>query len=258
MRLAMIVEYDGAEYSGFQFQKNAPTVQQQIENAIERLTAQPIRIKAAGRTDAGVHALGQVVAFDTEAPYPPETVRDAINARLPDDVAVRSAHPVRPDFDPRRDAVSRLYRYTLLVSDVRSPMARRWSHQVRGPLDLDSMTQAADMMEGVHDFVNFAGPMPDPEASTVRRIYRVMLERDSDFIRLEVKGNAFLPHQVRRMVGALVDLGRGKLNIEQIGLQIAGHADAPTARSVPPRGLCLVKVEYTDFPPEESQPKESE
>ena len=253
MRLAMIVEYDGAGYSGFQYQKNAPTVQEQIENAIELLTAEPVRIKAAGRTDAGVHALGQVVAFDTNAPYPPDTVRDALNARLPDDVAVRSAYRVRPDFDPRRDAVSRLYRYTMLVSDVRSPMARRWAHRVRGPLDFESMTQAAALMEGVHDFANFAGPMSHPEASTVRHIHHVRLERDPDFIRLEVKGNAFLPHQVRRMVGALLDVGKGKLNIEQVGLQIAGRADAPTAKSVPPHGLCLVRVEYTDFPPKESK-----
>ena len=160
---------------------------------------------------------------------------------------------VRPDFDPRRDAVSRLYRYTLLVSDVRSPTARRWSHRVRGPLDLESMTQAATLMEGVHDFVNFAGPMSDPAVSTVRRMHHVKLERESDFIRLEVRGNAFLPHQVRRMVGALVDVGRGTLSIEQIGLQIAGDADAPTARSVPPHGLCLVLVEYVDFPTKESE-----
>ena len=253
MRLAMIVEYDGAGYSGFQYQKNAPTVQEQIENTIESLTAETVRIKAAGRTDAGVHALGQVVAFDTDAPYAPETVRDALNARLPGDIAVRSVYRVRPDFDPRRDAVSRLYRYTLLVSGVRSPLARRWSHRVRGPLDLESMTQAATLMEGVHDFVNFAGPMSDPAASAERRIHHVRLERESDFIRLEVRGTAFLPHQVRRMVGALVDVGRGKLSIEQIGLQIAGDTDAPTARSVPPHGLCLVQVEYTDFPPKESE-----
>ena len=253
MRLAMIVEYDGAGYSGFQYQKNAPTVQEQIENTIESLTAKPVRIKVAGRTDSGVHALGQVVAFDTNAPYPPETVRDALNARLPDDIAVRSVYRVRPDFDPRRDAVSRLYRYSLLVSGVRSPIASRWSHRVRGPLDLESMTKAAALMEGVHDFVNFAGPMSDPAASAVRRIHHVKLERESDFIRLEVRGNAFLPHQVRRMVGSLVDVGRGKLSIEQICLQIAGDADAPTARSVPPHGLCLVQVEYPDFPPEESE-----
>ena len=251
IRLAMIVEYDGAGYSGFQYQKNAPTVQEQIENTIESLTGSSVRIKAAGRTDAGVHALGQVVAFDTDAPYPPATVRDALNARLPDDVAIRSVYRVGPDFDPRRDAVSRIYRYTLLVSDVRSPLARRWSHRVKGPLDLEAMTRAATLMEGVHDFVNFAGSMPDPAASTVRHIHYVKIERASGLIHLEVKGNAFLAHQVRRMTGALVDVGTRKLNMDQIGLQIEGYADAPTARSVPPHGLCLVHVEYTNFPPKE-------
>ena len=162
MRLAMIVEYHGKGYSGFQYQENAPTVQQQIEKAIQSLTGQPVRIKAAGRTDAGVHALGQVVAFDTNANYPPEVFLNALNARLPRDIAVREAYRARPDFDPRRDAISRLYRYTLLVSKVRSPVWRHNSHQVRPPLALDSMREAASLMVGTHDFANFGGPLERP------------------------------------------------------------------------------------------------
>ena len=253
MRLAMIVEYDGTDYSGFQHQNNAQTVQEQIENSIESLTAERVRIKAAGRTDAGVHAMGQVAAFDTNCPYPPDTVRNALNARLPDDIAVKSVYKVRPDFDPRRDAVSRLYRYTLLLADVRSPLAKRWAHRVQGQLDVESMIRAATRMEGSHDFVNFCGPVSHPSASTIRRIDHVRLEQGSDLVRIEVKGNAFLPHQVRRMVGALVDVGIGRLTIEQIDMQISGHVDAPKVRSVPSNGLCLVQVEYVDFPPEESE-----
>lgn len=249
MRLAMIVEYDGAGYSGFQYQKNAPSVQQQIEKAIESLTAQPIRIKAAGRTDAGVHALGQVVAFDTEAGYAPEVFLNALNARLPPDIAVKEAYRVRANFDPRRDAISRLYRYTLLVSEVRSPVWRRNSHQVRGPLDADSMREAASLMVGTRDFANFGGPLERPDASAVRRIYGIDLVSDGDFIHVYVEGNAFLPRQVRRMVGALLDVGAGRLKTEDIRKQLSRAEDAPVARSLPPQALRLVKVKYADFPP---------
>ena len=249
MRVAMIVEYHGKGYSGFQYQENAPTVQQQIEKAIRSLTGQPVRIKAAGRTDAGVHALGQVVAFDTGANYSPDTFLNALNARLPQDIAVREVSRVRPDFDPRRDAISRLYRYTLLVSRVRSPVWRHNSHQVRPPLSLDTMREAAPLMVGVHDFANFGGPLERPEASTVRRIYGIDLRPDGAFIQVEIEGNAFLPRQVRRMVGALVDVGSGKLKLEDIRKQILRAEDAPVARSLPPQGLCLVSVKYADFPP---------
>ena len=249
MRLAMIVEYDGTDYSGFQFQKNAPSVQEQIEKAIRSLTSEAIRIKAAGRTDAGVHAEGQVVAFDTETPHQPGAVQRALNARLPADIAVRAVYEVRSDFDPRRHATGRLYRYTLVASAVRSPLARLRTHLVSGPLDAGLMREAAAMMVGTHDFVNFGGPLERPEAGTVRRVDRVDLETRGCFIRIEVEGSAFLPHQVRRMAGALVDVGRGRIGIEQVRRQMTGAKDAPPTRSLPPQGLCLVAVRYKDFPP---------
>ncbi len=249
MRLAMIVEYHGMGYSGFQYQKNAPTVQQQIEKAIQSLTNQPVRIKAAGRTDAGVHALGQVIAFDTDANYAPGVFLNALNARLPQDIAIREAYRTRPNFDPRRDATSRLYRYTLFVSKIRSPVRRHTSHRARPPLNPDRMREAASLMVGERDFANFGGPPERPEASTVRRIYRIDLKTDEPFIYVEVEGNAFLPRQVRRMVGALVDTGAGRLKIDDIRKQISRAEDAVATRSLPPQGLCLVAVKYADFPP---------
>ncbi len=250
MRVAMVVEYHGKGYSGFQYQNNAPTVQQQIEKAIQALTTEPVRVKAAGRTDAGVHALGQVVAFDTNARYSPRVFMKALNARLPQDIAVREAYKVSPNFDPRRDAISRLYRYTLLASEVRSPVWRESSHLARPTLDLDSMREAAALMVGIHDFANFAAPMENPEASSIRQIYGVNLATAKPFIYVDVEGNAFLPRQVRRMVGALVDVGAGKLKITDISKQISKDVNAPIARSLPPQGLCLVKVKYADFPPQ--------
>ncbi|MCE2458312.1 MAG: tRNA pseudouridine(38-40) synthase TruA [Dehalococcoidia bacterium] len=250
MRLALIVEYDGTEYSGFQYQKNARTVQEEIEKAIESLTGEAVRIKAAGRTDAGVHAMGQVVAFDTEATYDPGTVMRALNARLPHDIAVRSAHRAKPGFDPRRDATSRLYRYTLLVSGTRSPLMRRYAHRIHLTPDLDSMRAAAAHMEGTNDFANFGGALEDPEASTVRRVDRIDLESDGPprQVTIDVEGSAFLPHQVRRMAGALVDVGTGRLTVSDVEKQISMAGDAPPARALPPQGLCLIRVKYEDGP----------
>ena len=244
MRLAMTVEYDGTQYSGFQYQKNAPTIQEEIEKAIESLTAKPVRIQAAGRTDAGVHATGQVVAFDTDAPYDPNTVLRALNARLPQDIAVRSVRQVAPGFDPRRDAVSRLYRYTLLVSEVRSPLTRRTAHRLHRPPDLRSMRAAAALMVGTHDFANFGGAPDNPNASTIRRIDRIDLVSDGSLIKIDVEGNAFLTHQVRRMAGAFVDVGTGKLTINDIAKQLSTTGDAKPARALPPNGLCLIRVKY--------------
>ena len=246
MRLAMIVEYDGTEYSGFQYQKNARTIQEEIEKAIESLTGEAVRIKAAGRTDAGVHAMGQVVAFDTDATYDPGTVMRALNARLPQDIAVRSARRTKPEFDPRRDAVGRLYRYTLLVSGVRSPLMRRTAHRIHQPPDLDSMRAAAAHMEGTNDFANFGGALEDPEASTIRRVDRIDLTGDSGVVAIDVEGSAFLPHQVRRMAGALVDVGTGRLTVGDVEKQISMAGDAPPARALPPQGLCLIRVKYQE------------
>ena len=255
MRLALIVEYDGTEYSGFQYQKNARTVQEEIEKAIQSLTGEAVRIKAAGRTDAGVHAMGQVVAFDTDATYDPGTVMRALNARLPQDIAVRSSRRTKPEFDPRRDATRRLYRYTMLVSDTRSPLMRRTAHRVRQQPDLDSMRAAAAHMEGVHDFANFGGALEDPEASTVRRVDRIDLESDGPpwRVTIDVEGNAFLPHQVRRMAGALVDVGTGRLTVNDGKKQISLAGDAPPARALPPQGLCLIRVNYPSPPGEKGQ-----
>ena len=249
MRLALIIEYEGTNYRGFQFQENAPSIQEQIEKTILALTGETLRVKAAGRTDAGVHALGQVVAFDTESNHPPETFLRAMNFRLPDDIAVRAAYRVGSAFDPRRHALSRKYRYTLVNGAVRSPVRRLMMTHVRERLDSDSMSRGAKLLEGIHDFARFAGPLEIQGASAVREVFSSRIEKHNDEIRFEVEGSAFLPHQVRRMAGALVDLGRGVLSIEQLKQMIEGDESGVTSRSLPPQGLCLVEVKYADFPP---------
>ena len=249
MRLALIVEYDGAGYHGFQLQPNAPTVQGELEEAIHKLTGERVRVKAAGRTDAGVHAAGQVVAFETSSRLPPNTFVDALNHHLPPDVAVSEAHRVAPDFDPRRGALVRFYRYTVLNRRTRSPLLRRRACLIGQPLDTDRMREVAALLVGEHDFARFAGPLPDWRASTVRRVYEAEVRQEQRLITFDVSANAFLPHQVRRMAGALVEVGRGKLALEGFRELLDGKRGIGGAPSLPPHGLCLIRVEYADFPP---------
>lgn len=248
MRLALIIEYEGTRYRGFQRQANAPTIQDELERAIRRFTGECARVKAAGRTDAGVHALGQVIAFDTATAHSPSTAIGALNYHLPDDIAVKAAFQAPDDFDPRRSARRRTYRYRILNSAAPSPLARRFVCRIPQPLDAQRMKAAAKMFIGAHDFRRFAAHQPG-KPNSVRCVSRVALERSGDTITFEVAANAFLHHQVRRMAGALADIGRGRLSPDDLRTMIDNGQTDKVAHSLPPEGLCLVSVEYPDFPP---------
>lgn len=244
MRYALIVEYDGTRYSGFQYQKNARTVQEEIETAIDRFTGETVRVKAAGRTDAGVHAMGQVVTFDSEAGHPTEVVIRALNSHLPEDIAVKEARRVADSFDPRRCATARTYVYTIDCGATRSPNRRRTTFYLGRTLDVGGMIEAAAVFKGMHDFARFSGPLERPDASSVREILAIDISQDAETVRIEVTGNAFLPHQVRRMAGALVDVGLGKVTIEDVQGLLTGPVTGVLARALPPQGLSLVRVQY--------------
>ena len=249
MRLALIVEYEGTAYHGFQLQANAPSIQEEIEKAIGHLTGERVRVKGAGRTDAGVHARGQVVAFDTNSEQSPETFVKAMNHYLPDDIAVREGHRVRDDFDPRRHATSRTYRYSVVRSKTPSPLTRTQAFIFSEGLEVASMRRAARMLEGEHDFRRFAGPLEREGASAVRRIYEASIIEEDETLRFDFVGNAFLPHQVRRMAGALLDVGRGIIKLSDFEKLVDGKCGGVVAHTLPPQGLCLMKVTYPDFPP---------
>ena len=251
MRLALTIEYEGTRYHGFQYQANAPSIQGELEQAIERLTGERIRVKGAGRTDAGVHAEAQVVALDTHSQHPPHTVVSALNHYLPDDIAVKAAHIVRQDFDPRRHARSRTYRYSILNGRTPSPLARRFTCHIRGSLDVERMRNASVSFVGKHDFRQFAAPLSDGKSNSVRAVLDVALKQSDDVIDIWVVGNAFLQRQVRRMAGALVDIGRGRLSPVALQAMIDNEETDETAHSLPAHGLCLVRVEYADYPPQE-------
>lgn len=243
-RFALVVEYDGTRYFGSQMQCDLPTVQSEIEKALFSLTGEEIRITMAGRTDAGVHARGQVASFVTFSSLPERTFIGGLNHYLPADISVKSARIVDMDFDPRRSALRREYEYYILSSNARSAIWRERAYQVAGDIDIDAMNHACRHLLGEHDFASFVSSMESPQKSTHRCIYEASVRREGEFIVFKVVGSAFLMHQVRNTVGALLRVGQGKMTPEEfrgiINVREFGLA-GPTA---PACGLYLNQVYY--------------
>ena len=255
-RLGLVVEYDGTRYCGFQLQTNAPTIQGEMETAVARLTGDPTRVQGASRTDSGAHALGQVVALSTESALPVQTFVGGLNAHLPRDIAIREAHQVDSCFDPRRNATSRVYRYTIINRDARSPAWEHWAHQVTESLDIEAMSVALRSLEGTHDFAPFGGRVPAGKR-TIRRMVATRVWQEEERVLVEVEANAFLPGQVRRTVGALLQVGTGRLSPEAIRAMVDGQSNQLAKEAVPAKGLCLLRVNYKDFPPDEYETNEN-
>jgi tRNA pseudouridine38-40 synthase len=236
-----MVEYDGTNYHGSQYQKNAPTVQEEIEKALKMLTGEKIRIKMASRTDAGVHAHGQVVGFDTGAAMPLKAFVDGLNHFLPDDIAVKEARRADDGFDVRRRATSREYRYSILNSPTRSPLRQQYSYRVEGNLDIEAMDQACRALIGRHDFAAFAASY---RKRTVRDVYKAVVTRDGDMITFTMTASSFLPHQVRNTVGTLIKVGQGKMTVEEFDNLVAAGTAGLAGPTAPAVGLCLTRVNY--------------
>lgn len=245
-KLALLVEYDGGRYHGFQVQQNAQTVQGMLEHALNTITGEGTRLQGASRTDAGVHALAQVASFTTDSRHTAETFRAALNYYLPEDIAVQAVCEVAPDFDPRRHAQSRTYRYTILNRPSPSPLGRAYSFWVREALDVAAMQRGAQDLVGSYDLASFSGPLARPDASTIRRIVRADVTRAGDFVCFEVAANAFLPQQVRRTVGVLLAIGRGQKGSDAIKTLRDHPALGAAATVVPARGLCLTDITYPE------------
>lgn len=225
-------------------QSGAATVQGELEQALKRVTGESIRVVGAGRTDAGVHARGQVVSFYTGSALPAETMVKALNFYLPDDIAVSGGYVVADDFDARRWALSREYRYTVLNSPTRSPLGARTTWLITRPLDLAAMKEASGVLLGKRDFAPFSGPAP--RGGTVRTLMKAEVSLSGDLVFFDTVADSFLPQQVRRTVGALAKVGLGKMGVEEFkSLACSGQSGA-TAEVAPARGLCLMKVNYPD------------
>jgi len=250
--IRLTLEYDGTAYAGWQVQANAPTVQAAVEEALRRLLKAPRRVTAAGRTDAGVHALGQVVNFSTDARVPLKGFVHGLNGLLPRDVAVRAAAEVPPEFDSRRSAVGKLYRYHLHCSPTPSAFGRRIRWHVPRPLDLAAMRAGAQCLVGVHDFSAFRSAGCDaPHA--VREIFAINLLERGETLELAVRGSAFLRNMVRIVVGTLVEVGEGRRHPDSLAALLACGDRTQAGATAPPQGLFLVAVEY-DTPVLEQYP----
>ncbi len=245
MRFRARVEYDGTDFFGFQVQARGRTVQGELERAIQAVTGHQIRVTAAGRTDRGVHAQGQVIAFEVPWRHSLADLRRALNATLAEDVALCSLEEAAEDFHPRFSAVSRVYRYTLLNRPVRSPLHRRRAWQVWPRLDRARMAEASRHLIGEHDFATFGRP-PQGE-NTVRRVLRAGWEEAAPFLHFEIEANAFLYRMVRTIVGALVQVGWGQVSPAAFAELLPARDRSLIKLVAPPQGLCLMQVNYKEL-----------
>lgn len=243
-RVVLILEYDGTRYHGFQWQANLPTVQEEIEKALRKLTGEKTRVKAASRTDAGVHARGQVVSFGTVSSHPLGTFVSGLNYYLPGDIAVKVAYKVGDSFNARHQAVSREYDYYILNSPVRSPLRDGFSYRVAGQLDTELMNQACRVLTGEHDFASFISGIGAEVKSTVRRVYRAEMKKAGEMAVFNMVANSFLPHQVRNTVGALIRVGLSKMSVTEFVNVMEAEKPGQAGPAAPACGLFLTRVNY--------------
>jgi tRNA pseudouridine38-40 synthase len=240
-RIAVVLEYDGTAYRGSQYQENGPSIQSALEAAINNLTSETVRAAFAGRTDAGVHALRQVAAFDTSSRLTAAECMSGLNHFLPPDIAVRAAREVDAAFDPRRGARSRRYRYRIDNRPGRAALDRDRVWHVPRPLDVSAMQAAAATLVGAHDFAAYAGPY---DGTTKRTLRRCDVQRCGDDVRIEMEAEAFLPHQVRRTVGPLVEVGLGRVTQAKLEGWLREAVPGSAGPAAAPQGLYLVEVTY--------------
>ena len=251
-RFRATVEYDGTEFAGFQSQRNARTVQGELEAALARLTGgtrQPVQ--GAGRTDAGVHATGQVIAFTYQGELPVDDLTDALNGTLPPDVAVRDVRRAPAGFHPRYAARYREYRYSIW-DGPRSPLRERTALGVRVPLDTAAMARAGLVLEGRHDFSAFGGA----DRSPVRTVYLVRVREVGRLVTIDVRADSFLRGQVRRMVAGLLEVGMKKIDETAIRSALAGREPALNGAAAPAKGLCLRRVVMGRQPRDDKEDEE--
>jgi tRNA pseudouridine38-40 synthase len=248
----LTIAYDGTDFHGWQIQANKPTIQGEIVNVLRRITQENVQLHGAGRTDAGVHAFGQVGSFRTQSMLSAGEFQRALNALLPPTIRIAAAEEVGPDFNARWSARGKIYRYRLYRGKVVPPMLWRYVLHYPFPLDEEAMRDAAARFVGVHDFASFAASTgseeDDKERSTEREIFSTELVRspDGEELVFTVRGRSFLRYMVRKMVGTLLDVGRSKLQPEDINRLYALKDRSKSGPTVPPQGLCMVSVDHEE------------
>ena len=244
LRYRATVEYDGHNFLGFQYQARGCTVQGELENAIERVAQQRVRVAGAGRTDAGAHAIGQVIAFDVAWRHSTPDLMRALNAVLPKEIALRDCSIAHSDFHPRYDALWRRYCYTVWNEPVRSPLGQRYAHHVADPLNVEVMRGASGCLLGSHDFGAFG--QPTQGLNTVRNVMQAGWLASGSLLVFEITANAFLRHMVRTIVGTLLQVGRGHMKPDEIDNLVSSGVRGAAGPPAPANGLCLMKIGYAD------------
>ena len=248
--IKLTLAYDGTDFNGWQIQPGRPTIQGAVTDVVRKITQEKLTIHAAGRTDAGVHALGQVAHFRTQSHLTAQEFQRALNALLPPAIRAVAAEEVGPDFHARWQAQAKTYEYRVFRGRVVPPFEWRYVLHYPFPLSLPAMIEAARLFEGEHDFTSFAASTgseeEDRDRTPVRVIFRSEIVENGDEFRYIVRGRSFLRYMVRKMVGTLLDVGKGRLAPGDIPLLFEMRDRSKSGATVPPHGLCLVSVEYPE------------
>ena len=245
-RYKLIISYDGTNYAGWQVQETGLAIQPLVQKSLQTVLRHPIDLTASGRTDAGVHALGQTAHFDTPVPFEPTRLRTSLNALLPKDIRICHIQPVEADFHARYRALSKIYHYHLHLDPVADPFARLYRHRITGPCDLDLIKKGIPHFLGVHNFVSFANQADRGSASRdpIRNLLRLDLLPQPGGVRLEFEADGFLYKMVRNIVGTLLDVAASRIDPNEIPSILAAQDRRRAGTAAPPHGLCLCQVNY--------------
>ena len=252
--IKLIIEFDGANYQGWQTQRSGLTIQDCMSRTISGITGEAIKLTGASRTDAGVHALGQIAVFKTDSRLPEDTLKRALNAKLPNDIRILDAQELDYEFHPRYQAVKKSYFYLIEKTQKQSVFFHRYTWRIPASLDLGSMNKASELLHGEHDFSAFRGTGCGAK-TTVRTIHSITLSRhdyidfmtvriQGDFIKIRIEANAFLRHMVRNIVGTLAEVGKGRISPESLTDILASCDRTMAGPTAPAKGLFLEKVYY--------------
>ncbi|HZH92465.1 MAG TPA: tRNA pseudouridine(38-40) synthase TruA [Tissierellaceae bacterium] len=241
--IKLIIEYDGTNYWGWQTQESFPSIQEEIEKALYRVTGEKTVLYGSGRTDAKVHALGHVANFRTESSIPGERFRFALNIELPEDIRVISSQEVPMDFHARFSATHKRYVYRIYNGEPERPLLRNYTCHIKHPLDVELMREAAKYFIGTHDFRSFRGRRTSIKSS-IRTIYSIEIEKKDEIIEIALEGNSFLRNMVRIIAGTLIEVGAGQRCKEEIPEMIQDRDRRSAGRTAPAQGLFLEKVYY--------------
>lgn len=245
-RIFLEIAYDGTNYSGWQVQNNAVSIQETIDKALSEWLGEEIHTIGASRTDAGVHARGNVAVFDTESLIPADKFAFGLNARLPEDISIQESFEVPAEFHPRFTETIKTYEYKILNRKFPDPTRRNDSLFYYGKLNVDAMNEAASYLVGPHDFKSFCAVNHDAK-TTVRTIYSARVDKDGDLITFEITGNGFLYNMVRIIAGTLIEVGKGKLKPEDIKMIMEARDRQKAGPTAPAHGLTLVEIEYPEW-----------